>query len=532
MKRGLRHCILTAALAVYPLCAFAQTSSEDTTVVPLKAPGISSAPGEATIAPDMALKQPDAALRTQDQMDATSLVPAPQAQLAPFRPTMGTGAYLAAKAAVERSPATVRPAFSQPLAPPTLKLSIEGDNQGTGGGYYPPDTEGATGIKHFVEVTNSHVDIYLKSNGTRVKSVSLASFLGYFTKALFDPRVVYDRTWNRWVITAEAFPESSTVQRYFFAISTTSDPTGSFFIYNLNATQFAGTNNFFDFPQLGLDQDAVLFTGNVFSPSSFLGPRLFAVAKARLYNGLGFYVPVFGPGNSFGTLAPPIVLDQDAKTYIASARPSGNTLQLFTLRDSSRAFGATLSAASDVPVNAYSVPGSAVQPASGNTNRLDSGDSRFVNTGTQNGGFVWQVHTIDLSGFAAVRWYKINAVTNSVAISRYQFQSGNSSDFNASIAANDSGDVYLTWSSSSPSVFPQVIFNGERSGNIPPTAGTVLFTSSAALTGNFDSNFGLQRWGDYSAVTVDPTNALRAGVVNEKVNSSSVWGSRIGLIGF
>jgi hypothetical protein len=78
---------------------------------------------------------------------------------------------------VERPPATVRPALSQPLAPPTLKLSIEGDNQGTGGGYYPPDTEGATGIKHFVEVTNSHVDIYLKSNGTRVKSVSLASFL-------------------------------------------------------------------------------------------------------------------------------------------------------------------------------------------------------------------------------------------------------------------------------------------------------------------------------------------------------------------
>jgi hypothetical protein len=531
MKQSLKNCILTAAFAVYPLCAFAQTDSEDTTAEPLKAPAAFSAPGEATIAPDMALNQPDAALRTPDQMDATSLAPVPQAQIAPFRPTMGTGAYLAAKAAVERSPATVRPEASGPLAPPTLKLSFEGVNQGTAGGGFPPDTEGTTGINHFVEVTNSHVDVYLKSNGSRVKSVSLASFLGYFTKGLFDPRVVYDRTWNRWVITAEAFQESSTVQRYFIAVSTTSDPTGSFFIYNLNATQFAGTNNFFDFPQLGLDQDAVLFTGNVFSPSSFLGPRLLAVAKARLYNGLGFSVPVFSPGSSFGTLAPPIVLDQDAKTYIASARSSGNTLQLFTLRDSSRAFGATLSAAANVPVTAYSVPSPALQPASGNANRLDSGDSRFVNAGTQNGGFVWQVHTIEF-GRAAVRWYKINAVTNSVAISRNQFQTSTSSDFNASIAANDSGDVYLTWSSSSPSVFPQVIFTGERSGSFPPTAGTVLFTSSAALTGNFDPNFGLQRWGDYSAVTVDPTNALRAGLVNEKVNSSSVWGSRIGLIGF
>jgi hypothetical protein len=280
-----------------------------------------------------------------------------------------------------------------------------------------------------------------------------------------------------------------------------------------------------------MDQDLVLFTGNVFSPSSSLGPRLFAVAKGRLYNGLGFSVPVFSPGSSFGTLSAPIVLDQDPNTYVASARPSGNTLQLFTLRNSSRAFGATLSAAANVPVTAYAVPSSGVQPVSGNANRLDSGDSRFVNAGTQNGGFVWQVHTIEFGG-AAVRWYKINAVTNSVANSSTLFQAGNSSDFNASIAANTSGDFYLTWTSSSPSVFPQVIFTGARSGSLPSTKGAVLFTSTVALTGNFDPNFGLQRWGDYSAVTVDPTNILRAGLVNEKVNSSSVWGTRISLIGF
>jgi hypothetical protein len=413
-----------------------------------------------------------------------------------------------------------------------LKLSIEGVNQVTATGFFPPDTEGATGINHFVEVTNSHIDIYLKFNGARVKSATLATFFGYFTKALFDPRVVYDRTFNRWVVTADAFAESSTVQRFFFAVSKTSDPTGAFFIYNVNSSQFTGTNNFYDFPQVGLDHAAVLFTGNVFSATNaFLGPRLFAVAKARLYNGLGFSVPVFSPGISFGTLAPPIVLDQDANTYIASARPSGNTLQLFTLRNSGGAFGATLSFAANVPVTAYTVPSPALQPASGNANRLDTGDSRFENAGTQNGGFVWQVHTIQFGG-AAVRWYKINAVTKTLVTSRNQFQATNSSDFNASIAANAAGDVFLTWSSSRPNVFPQVIFTGAKSGTLTPTAGTVLFTSPAALTGNFESSFGLQRWGDYSAVTVDPTNSLRAGVVNEKVNSANVWGTRIGLIGF
>jgi hypothetical protein len=531
MKRNLRNCILAAIVAVYPLCALAQSASEDTTAEPLKAPVVPSAPGEATIAPVLALRQPEAVLRTPEQMTADIFAPAPKGVLVPFRPTMGAGAYLAAKTAAERSRAMARPEASAPLAAPTLKLSIEGVDESTAAGGFPPDTHGATGINHFVEVTNTHFDVYLKSNGVRVKSVSLPSFLGYFTKPLTDPRVVYDSTWNRWVITIIAFEESSTVQRQFIAVSTTPDPTGSFFIYSINATQVAGINDFFDFPQLGLDQDAVIFTGNIFTNANvLLGPRLFAVAKARLYNGQGFFVPIFSPGISFGTLAPPIVLDQDANTYIASARHSGNTLQLFTLRNSSHAFAATLSVAANVPVTAYSLPSSAVQPASGTANRLDSSDARFVNAGTQNGGFVWQVHSIEFGG-PAVRWYKINAVTNSVVSSSTLFQSGNSSDFNASIAANTSGDIYLTWTSSSPNIFPQVIFTGARSGSLPATAGTVLFTSAEALTGNFDPNFGMQRWGDYSAVTVDPTNPLRAGLVNEKVNLFG-WGSRIGLIGF
>src|SRR6516225_1814281 len=437
MKTAIPKFIVAAAFAVYPFCADAQRASEDTSVEPLEAPQSAASPGQATIVPSFALKQPDATLRSPDQINTTSLWPAPQAQQAPFRPTMGAAAYLAAKAAAERSPKALRPApeVSQPVAPPHLILSFEGVNETSAGGLFPPDTEGATGINHFVEVTNSHVDIYLKSNGLRVKSISLASFMGYFTRGLFDPRAVYDSTWNRWVITADAFPESATVQRYFIAVSTSPDPTGSFFIYNVNTTGFAGTNNFYDFPMVGMDQDAVVFTANIFSPTAYLGPRLFAVAKARLYNGQGFSVPVFNPGSSFGTLAPSIVLDQDANTYIASARQSSNTLQLFTLRNSSNAFCATLSAAADVPVTAYTVPSPGLQPVGGSTNRLDTGDSRFVNAGTQNNGFVWQAHSIEFGG-AAVRWYKINAVSDTVAMSSTLFQASNSSDFNASIAAN------------------------------------------------------------------------------------------------
>src|SRR4029079_222217 len=105
--------------------------------------------------------------------------------------------------------------------------------------------------------------------------VTLATFFGYTTEALFDPRVAYDSTWNRWIVTAIAVQESSTVQRLFIAVSTTADPTGSFFTYNLNVTFFTG--DFYDFPQLGMDQDAILFTANIFNGATSHGADFFSV---------------------------------------------------------------------------------------------------------------------------------------------------------------------------------------------------------------------------------------------------------------
>ena len=214
----------------------------------------------------------------------------------PFRPTMDRSDYDAAKARANfYGPGAAKP-FTETFAPlttPVIKTTNFNGHSSTDG-LRPPDTHGAVGTTHFVQVTNSHIDMWTRQPTQALplaKSVTLATFFGYTTETLFDPRVVYDSTWNRWIVTADAFAESSTVQRFFIAVSTTADPTGSFFIYNLNVTFFV--NDFFDFPQLGMDQDAVLFTANIFNGNSFHGADFFSVAKARLYNGLGFSVPVF-----------------------------------------------------------------------------------------------------------------------------------------------------------------------------------------------------------------------------------------------
>jgi hypothetical protein len=108
------------------------------------------------------------------------------------------------------------------------------------------------------------------------------------------------------------------------------------------------------------------------------------------------------------------------------------------------------------------------------------------------------------------------------------FGTGTSDDWNASIVADDTRDVFVTWSSSNalgsrednPPYFAQVRTSGRLSTDPPGVipSGVVVFESTLPYF-----NF---RWGDYSAITLDPNNANCAWGVNEKINAAFTWGSR------
>lgn len=474
-----------------------------------------------------------AQLRTMEAMltDMQNRAAAPdalvQGKQKPFLPTMPADQYADLKTMLHAEGKTAdKPVDVQAEAQPRVPVVPVGPNfpgATNVDGLTPPDTHGAIGPEHFVEITNSHIDIFVRTNPSLRTSISLAAFFGYSTRVLFDPRVVYDSVWNRWIVTADAFQESTTRQLFFVAISTSSNALGPYLIYAFNVT-FA-TGDFWDYPQLGFDQDAVIFTANVFAASGgFKGADMFAVAKARLYNGLGFSVPLFT--GLRGTLAPPIVLDQNAKTFLIAAS-GGNTLSLYTLTNSSRPNAIQLSGPVNITVPAYTVPPPAPQP--GNKAVLDTLDGRFVNGSTQTGDFLWQVHTINLGGFAAPRFYQINTATNTVVQSAFFFASGTSYDFNASIAANSDNDIFVTWSATDPArgINAQVRFSGfdhNDGATYVLGPGTAAFTSPAP--------YGGFRWGDYSAVTVDPLNPRRAWLVNEDILANNDWGSRIVGIGF
>src|SRR5213078_4126722 len=85
----------------------------------------------------------------------------------PFRSTMGDSDYAAAKQGANSAyaPGVTKPfpLAPTPLGPPVIK-TINFDGHSETDGLFPPDTHGAVGASNFVEVTNSHFDVWNKAS--------------------------------------------------------------------------------------------------------------------------------------------------------------------------------------------------------------------------------------------------------------------------------------------------------------------------------------------------------------------------------
>ncbi|MGH3706924.1 MAG: hypothetical protein ACRDRQ_02205 [Pseudonocardiaceae bacterium] len=344
---------------------------------------------------------------------------------------------------------------------------------------------------------NSRVVMYNKAAPNAiVKQVSLNSFFGYTgagSNLLFDPRAVYDPEWNRYILTAEGFPESNNNQYFFIGVSQTDDPTGAFYIYKLLVNNTPG--DFFDYPQLGFDNSAVTVTANVF-PNKLGTPYFFK--KSALYNGLGFTYWFF-PGLAATTLAPSIMLDDNPTTFMTAAPTSGSAIRKFGFKDTDRDPPANTQNGT-IPVPAYSVPPDAHQPGTSVT--LDTSDSRFVNAGTQVGDRLFQTHTVGLGSFPTPKFYEFNTTSNTVVQTGFYFASATSDDWNASIAANPGREVFVTWSSTNApaNIRAQMRVSGKMPADPGIPAGTATVTSPGIYTSGSP-----HRWGDYSSVSLDPS---------------------------
>src|SRR2546428_1329389 len=194
-------------------------------------------------------------------------------------------------------------------AAPAASSSFEGIGQGLAGftvQYAPPDTNGAIGPSHFVQTVNVSFAVFTKTGSLLYGPAKINTLFTGFgglceTDNDGDPSVVYDQVANRWLITQFAVSGangSSVPYLECIAISTSGDPTGSYYRYSFPRSFFP------DYPKLGLWPDAYYMSTNDFSGNIFAGATTWAFDRTKMLAGVPVTAQLFHLSSLYGGLLP------------------------------------------------------------------------------------------------------------------------------------------------------------------------------------------------------------------------------------
>lgn len=410
-----------------------------------------------------------------------------------------------------------------------IGLSFTGSRFGVDSTSFPPDTMGAVGPSHVAEILNGRYSVYRKSDGVRVQTSTLNQFwtsAGQLpTGSSFDPRILYDAASQRWF--AVAVDNARAANNILVAVSSSDDPTQGWTAFKVDSD--ATDSNWADFPTLGVDADAVVVAATMFpigSSSLPVATDVLVLPKADLVAA----VPSAGQRTLFenaavGFQAQPVV-DLDGggmPTTLLSASVSPLGLLLANTL-TGPAVTPTLGPPQNLPIAGLPTPPPADQP--GPKANLDSGDARFGSNVVLQGGSVWAVQSVAFGGRAAIRWLRFEPGTSILLESGLIGDAA--LDFSyPSIAVNDFGDIVIGMSASGANLFPSAYAVRGRHGN-----GSTSFEDPILLQAGVSDyqrlgGDGRNRWGDYSATVLDPTDPLAFWTFQEYVSASNVWAVQI-----
>jgi hypothetical protein len=431
----------------------------------------------------------------------------------------------------------------------------------------PPDTNGAVGATQFVQWVNGRVAFYDKQNGALLLgpiagNTLFADFTGSpgadaCRESNFgDPIVQYDKLAKRWILTQFGWnPANTDTGPYYqcIAISTTPDALGSYYRYAWEIRNDKGDIVFNDYPKLSVWPDAYYFTWVLFERATegdYLGPRACGVDRTTLLAGGALIARCHDFGTAFG---PMLSADLDGTMPPPAGSPNyllaldygddGAGDHLFMWRFSFAQ--SSVSTPISLPVAPFTIAcpgqfgGACVgQPAPGEP--LDAlGDRLMYRLAYRNFGKREALvvnHSVQQPGAAAdgpvaLRWYEIRNPAGAVGV----YQQGTwapdaNSRWMGSIAMDRAGNIALGYSVTGPSTPPGVRYTGrlrsEPPGMLEPEAVIVNGGGVQVDTGG--------RWGDYSAMTVDPTNDCNFWYTQQYIaaTGSFDWRTRIAAFKF
>jgi Abnormal spindle-like microcephaly-assoc'd, ASPM-SPD-2-Hydin len=444
----------------------------------------------------------------------------------------------------------------------TPNFSLEFEGAGFGDAFFcncmPPDNDGAPGTTQYVQYINLEYQVFDKSGNTVLGPLAGNAFWSGFGGSCQsdnsgDPIIRFDAAAQRWV--ASQFAINNTGNDFeCVAVSKTADATGA---YNRYAFSFA---DFPDYPKMGVWPDAYYFTFNNFNLAGpFVGANVCAADRTKMLAGSAATMQCFQQNsNQFGML--PSDLDgatppaAGTPNFVMELDPSGSAnLDLFKFHvDFTTPANSTFTGPTLIPVAAFTplcntqVRGRCVkQPTAGSDNLESLGDRLMYRLAYRNFGdhtTLLTSHSVVAGSSGGLRWYEIHNPESSPTV----FQSGTfapDSQFRwmPAIAMDQAQDIAVGFSRSGTATgqYPSLVY----AGRVPSDpAGTlesevVLKAGAGSQSSSAVCFLGCDRWGDYSSVTVDPTDDCTFWFSEEYLKATGVnkgfnWSTAIGAFTF
>ena len=417
-----------------------------------------------------------------------------------------------------------------PSALAEIKASTNGTPVDPNARVAPPDTTGDVGPNHYVQWVNLRYAIYTltRDASNQITAFNLVPGFPKNGNTIWqgfggrcqtdndgDPIVQYDQLADRWILTQ--FAVSARPYTQCVAVSTTPDPTGTYFRY-----AFSYDRSFNDYPKMGVWPDAYYISYNMFrNGTSFTGNTVCALERARMLSGLSARQACVNttathsmePADLEGTTLPPT----NSPNLLMSI--STNSVLFWRFAVNWTAGTGTLTGPTTVAgVAAFSraCGGGACIPQPGTTTPLDSLADRLMyrlsyRKFVDHESLVIN-HSVTSGNGVGIRWYELRNATGQTlgSAAPVLFQQGTfapTNDFRwmGSAAMDKTGGIAIGYNISSSTIVPSIRYAYRGPADPVGTLGneTSVLVGSGSQTGN------LTRWGDYSTISVDPVDGCQ-----------------------
>lgn len=385
---------------------------------------------------------------------------------------------------------------------------------------YPPDANGTAGPNHYMQTINVVYTIYNKSGALVAGPTNMNTLFSGVTGSTCndgDPIILYDEQADRWM--AAEFSICGTNDYMLVAVSTTNDPTGTWYKYSFDVADLP------DYEKFGIWQD-----GYYMGTNNTTGNDIYVFERSKMLIGqtaqaVGFN-NAWRPGTIDGFMCVP-PLDNDG-VFAPAGEPglfitisddaiNGGTDQLWIYEldvDWVTPANSTFSRVQMLNVEAFdSNFGSNWDNIAqqGTTQELDAIPQVIMNPPQYRNFGAYETivccHTVDVNAtdHAGIRWYELRRVSSGNWTIRQQgtYAPDIHSRWMGSIMLNGQNELALGYSISSSTMLPGIRYCGQSSAAYAQATGAFDVPEEIIQAGVFYQT-GINRWGDYASMQVDP----------------------------